>query len=131
MSPVATVPDRAVRGTRPLAEFSGSVPVSGRGVSLRLGSGGEELEIRSPAGELELRILLTPDGPVLRLEAARVEVQAADEFRVNCGEFRVAAERGLHLEAGEAVQIEAERMRVRTQDEIRMNGSFVRLNCPE
>ena len=131
MSAVASVPDRVARGARPLADFSGTAPVSGRGVSLRLGPSGEELEIRSPTGELELRILLTPDGPVLRLEAARVEVQAADEFRVSCGEFRVAAERGLHLEAGEAVQIEAERMRVRTQDEIRMNGSFVRLNCPE
>ncbi len=133
MPPVAEVlaADRAARNPRPLAEFSGTAPVSGRNVSLRLGAGGEEFEIRSPAGELELRILLTPEGPVLRLEAARIEMQAAEEFHVACGEFQVAAERGLQLQAGEAVQIEADRMRVRTQDDIRLNGSFVRLNCPE
>lgn len=133
MPPVAAAPtaDRAARNPRPLAEFSGAAPVSGRNVSLRLGAEGEEFEIRSPAGELELRILLTPEGPVLRLEAARIEMQAAEEFHVACGEFHVAAERGLHLQAGEEVQIEADRMRVRTQDDIRLNGSFVRLNCPE
>ncbi|MFO0896002.1 MAG: hypothetical protein U0836_01120 [Pirellulales bacterium] len=132
MPPLAELAaDRAARNSRSLADVRGVGPVSGRNVSLRLGPDGEEFEIRSPAGELELRILLTPEGPVLRLEAARIEVQAAEKFRVDCGEFHVAAERGLHLQADETVQIEADRMRVRTQDDIRLNGSFVRLNCPE
>lgn len=112
-------------------EFSAVAPESDRRVTLQLGADGEELEIRSPEGVLELRVLLTPTGPVLRLEAARIEVQAAEEFRVACGEFHVAAERGLRLQAGEDVQIAGERMQVRTRDDIRMNGSFVRLNCPE
>jgi hypothetical protein len=112
-------------------EFSAIAPESGRRVTLLLGMDGEELEICSPEGALELRVLLTPTGPVLRLEAARIEVQAPEEFRVACGEFHVAAERRLRLQAGEDVQIAAERMQVRTRDDIRMNGSFVRLNCPE
>src|SRR4051812_14233039 len=63
---------------------------SGRTLVLRIGSAGEDIEIRSAVGELDLRITLTDAGPVVSLRGARVEVDTAD-VAVRCRDFDVQA----------------------------------------
>ncbi len=81
---------------------------SGRSVVVRLAGGAEELEIRSPQGAVEVRILLTDSGPVVRLSGARLELDAAETVAVSCRRFEVRAE-----------------------GDICLDGAMIRLNSPE
>jgi hypothetical protein len=81
---------------------------SGRSVIVRLADGTEELEIRSPRGDVEVRIVLTEAGPVVRLSGARLELEAAETVAVRCRRFEVRAE-----------------------GDICLDGATVRLNSPE
>ena len=95
---------------------------SGRSVAVRATPGDEELVVRSPDGAVEVQILLTPAGAVVRVGAARLEV-AAGEVAVDCNRFDVRAADGVSVTAGE--------FRVKTEQSIHLNGETVRLNCTE
>jgi hypothetical protein len=51
---------------------------SGRRLVIRETDGGEDVEIHAPNGDLEVVITITPDGPVVRLSGARLELEATD-----------------------------------------------------
>lgn len=71
------------------------------------------VEIRAASGQVEVRIKLTADGPVLQMEAARLE-----------------------LKASEAVAIESKRLEITTTEEVkvdakgdvRITGAMIYLN---
>jgi hypothetical protein len=93
---------------------------SGRTLVLRIGSAGEDIEIRSAGGDLDLRITLTDAGPVVALRSARVEVDTADvAFR--CRDFDV--------QASGTARFAADELRAETKRDIHLNGAFIRLNC--
>lgn len=104
---------------------------SGRSVVLRVGSAGEELEIRSPRGDLEVSIVLTDAGPVIRLGGARLELTAMDTVAVNCGRLEVNASEEVKVGSPGKLEMTGEEVRVRTQGDIHLNGDFIRLNCLE
>lgn len=93
---------------------------SGRSLVLRVGSAGEEVEIRSAAGDVDLRITLTDAGPVVSLRGARLEIDSLD-LAVRC--------RDLDVQATGEVSLEADELRAETRRDIHLNGAFVRLNC--
>jgi len=97
--------------TRPSRE---QVLPSGRTVRVRASSSSEELEVRSPAGEVEVRILLTAAGPVVRIRSARLELEAAEDVSVRCRRFEVQA---------------SDEVRLRAEGDVHVNGEVVRLNC--
>ncbi len=101
---------------------------SGRSLMMRAGSEGEELEIRSPLGELELRITLTAAGPVVSLCAARLEL-LAPAVDIRCDTFQVHATSNISLESDGEVRVHADELRAVTEQDIHLNGAFVRINC--
>jgi hypothetical protein len=96
---------------------------SGRSVVVRTGVGREELEVRSPAGEVEVVIVLTDDGPIVRLAGARLELDAVDTIALRCRNLEVAAD--------ETVAVTGQEMNVRTRGDICLDGDYIRLNCAE
>lgn len=79
------------------------------------------LEIRGPAGDVELRLDLTPQGPRLRVCGIRLELTATEAITMRCGVFELEAERGatiaaprgdVTLDAGDDVVIVGERVRL-------------------
>jgi hypothetical protein len=104
---------------------------SGRSVLLRVGEGGEELEVRSPDGAVELTVLLTAGGPVVRLRGARLELEALDAVALRCRRLEVATAEGTHLHSGGEVRITGQEMRVRTQGDVHVDGDVIRLNCEQ
>jgi hypothetical protein len=101
---------------------------SGRSLVLRIDGAGEEIEIRSARGELDLRITLTDAGPVVSLRGARLEVESPDvAFR--CRTFDVQATEALTLASEREVRVVADEVRMETQRDIHLNGAFIRLNC--
>jgi hypothetical protein len=93
---------------------------SGRSLTVQVADGQEHLTVRSPDGAVEVQIVLTPAGAVVRLAAAKLEVAASD-VAVKCDTFAVEATGGVKIDAGE--------FRVKTDQSIHLNGETVRLNC--
>jgi phage gp45-like len=95
---------------------------SGRSVVVKLNEGREELEIRAPDGAVEVQIVLTESGPVVRLHGARLELAATETVAVDCKRFEV--------HTSEATKLESDgELRVKTADDVHINGKFIRLNC--
>lgn len=101
------------------------------GACLRVRQGG------GPA-QLELTILLTSDGPVLRAHASALEIESDNELVARCGTFRVEARESIELKAGGTLQASGRRVdveashgsaRVRANDDVQLLGENVLLNC--
>ena len=94
---------------------------SGRCVSLCTSPSLEELQILSPDGALELRVVFGPEGPVVGLRCARLVLSSPDTVSVECRRFQVRAT--------EAVDIAGAEFNAVTSGDIRLNGDRVLLNC--
>ena len=85
-------------------------------------SGTEELvEIRSSSGLVEVRIKLTEAGPVLQMEAVRLQLKATESVEVEARSFHVRTEESIRLETKGTADLEAE-------GEIHINGEKIWLN---
>ena len=104
---------------------------SGRSIIARVGDEGEAIEIRSPEGEMELRITLTDEGPVLSLHGARLELVSPETVAVRCKRFEVETE-SVSLRATGDIEIQGEaEFRTRTVGSTWIDGDYVNLNCRE
>jgi hypothetical protein len=105
---------------------------SGRTVVLKVDGPNEELEIRSPEGQVELRIALTEQGPVLTLRGLRLELDAADTVAVNCRQFSLRTTEGVVLDAAGDVSLRSgKEIRLRSDGETFIDGKLLKLNCLE
>jgi hypothetical protein len=102
---------------------------SGRSVVVKVTGAGEELQVRSPDGAVEVRITLGPGGPVVHLSGARLELEAADAVALRCRRLEVNAEESVALKSAGDLQLSGQEMRVQTTGDIHMNGAVIRLNC--
>jgi len=128
---------------------------SGRRIEVESrGDGTDLVTIRGVGDEVELRVTLTADGPVLHFQAARMALESAGRIAVECDEFDVRARTSIrqHSEGdleqralGDAslrvrgdletearcTEIRSRRgdVRVLANDDVRINGERVRLNC--
>ncbi len=85
-------------------------------------AGGEELvEIRSSSGQVEVRIRLTEQGPVLQLESARLELRAAESIDIATRQLTVTTEESITMKSRGEVKVEAE-------GEVDIDGKKIHLN---
>lgn len=99
----------------------------------------DEVTFRDERGGVLLEVTLTPQGPLLRFQAAAVEMDCKGSFKVRCEDFEVHAAGRIVQEAGSDlmqvaggdVSLEARRgdARVKANDDVKLNGERVRLNC--
>lgn len=102
---------------------------SGRTLQLRESAEGDALEVRSAGGELEIRIVLTPDGPMVSLKGAKLVLESSDEVAVRCKRFAVAAEEvALESQGAMAVRSGGD-MHLRAQGHSHIDGETLNLNC--
>ena len=102
---------RALPSGRLLLVFRGSDPAT------------EELELRAPNGDVEVRITCGPSGPQVVVHATRLEVNAPS-LAIRCGEFDLQAEKTVVLRTkGE--------LRLKAEGDVHVNGAVVRLNCTD
>ena len=119
---------------RPVEETDGPpaparILPSGRSVVLKASGGQEELEVQSPSGEVEVRILLTENGAVVSLRGARLELESLDTIALSCRRLEVVTTEGTNLLSAGDVIITGWGMRVQAESDIRMNGGMILLNC--
>jgi phage gp45-like len=98
-------------------------------VIVKIGENQEEMEVRSPSGDVEVQIVLTANGPVVRLRGARLELESPETVAVDCKRFEVHASEKTELRSEGEVRVTGQGMRVQTQGDIHLNGDYIRLNC--
>ncbi len=102
---------------------------SGRSVVLKVADGREELEVRSPSGDLEVTITLTDNGAQVKLSGGRLELASPDTVALNCRRVEINTAEGTDLLSAGDVRILGKEMRVKTEGDIHMNGGIIHLNC--
>ena len=99
-----------------------------RVVFLRAGER-EEVQLRAPEGDVQLRIVLTPEGPVIRLSHASLEIEALDTVRTRCQRFEVDARESVQVHAGQALALHSDKdMHLNATGEIVAVSELIRLN---
>ena len=71
------------------------------------------VEIRNEAGLVEVRIQLTEAGPVLQVEAARMQLKATESVEISSKKVEIKTDEDIEVEA---------------KGEIRINGKMIYLN---
>jgi phage gp45-like len=123
--------------TQTLEETEGTEAEASRDMYLREGrtlsvksEGGEDLvEIRSASGMVEVRIKLTEEGPVLQMEAARLQLKASEAVEIESKRIDIKATESAKIESGGALELAAETdIKVEADGEVRVNGKMIYLN---
>lgn len=86
------------------------------------------VEIRNPAGLLEVRIKLTEEGPVLQLESVRMQLKAAEAVEIASKHVAITASEQVEV-AGRQVAIASdEDVDVDAKGEVHVVGKMIFLN---
>lgn len=87
------------------------------------------VEIRAESGMVELRIRLTEEGPVLQMEAVRMQLKASEAVQIESPKVEIKGSEQLALRGGE-VTVEAEKdVRVEGKEgDVRVIGTKIYLN---
>jgi adhesin HecA-like repeat protein len=105
---------------------------SGRAIQVNDGPEGELLTVRSREGVCVLSVVLTDTGPVLRFEAAALQVVTTHSIDIACQDLRVHAGNKLSLEA-RSLDLQATQggITVRAEDDVAIDGERVLLNSAD
>lgn len=84
--------------------------------------GGDQLvEIRAASGQVEVRIALTDAGPVLRMDAVKLQLHAQEAVEI--------ASKRIDLRASGEIAVAGEAdVKVDAKGEVRINGAMIYLN---
>lgn len=93
----------------------------GRTLSVERSGGDELVEIRSSSGQVEVRIRLTEEGPVLQMESARLQLRASEAVEIESKRVEIRASETVRLESENEIEVDAE-------GEVRVNGKMIYLN---
>jgi len=104
----------------------------GRRLELVAGAAGEQLEIRTERGELEVSIRFDRGGPVVRVHGARLELETVEELKLRCGRFEVESREGAELVTGGNFVVRSRsEIRMKSKEQTFVDGDWVNINCLE
>lgn len=92
--------------------------------------GGEQLvEIKNPSGMLELRIKLTDAGPVLQMEAARLQLKATEAVEIESARVEIKGTEAVAVSSGGKLEVTSEEeTTVESKGDVRVVGKTIWLN---
>lgn len=93
----------------------------GRTLRVSTEAGEDLVEIRSSSGLVEVRIKLTEAGPVLAMEAVKLQLKATESIEVEAKSFHVTTEESIKLETKGEIDVVSE-------EEMRLLGKKIWLN---
>ena len=91
--------------------------------------GGDQLvEIRNESGLVEVRIKLTEEGPVLQMEAVRMQLKAAEQVEIKSARVEINGTEQVSVTGGK-IEVEGEEdVTVDAKGEVRVTGKMIYLN---
>lgn len=92
--------------------------------------GGEQLvEIKNPSGMLELRIKLTDAGPVLQMEAARLQLKATESVEIESARVEIKGTEQVAVTSGGTIEVSSEEeTTVESNGDVKVVGKMIWLN---
>ena len=101
----------------------------GRELRVTADEAADLVEISAASGEIELRLVITDEGPVLKLDGVRLAIRAAESVDVQCKTFTVSASESVEVSSEGQLDIKSEKeLRVTSPDDVRVRGRFIYLN---
>ena len=101
----------------------------GRTLTVSATGSDELVEIRAASGQVEVRIRMTEQGPVLQLEAVRLKLKATEAVEVETRRFAVKAEESIALASeGELALESSGETKVTAEGDVRVVGKTINLN---
>lgn len=99
----------------------------GRRIAVREESNGSLVEVRSPSGQVEVRIMMTEKGPVLQMESVRLQLKAEEAIELESPTVAIKGEE-VRVHGGTvAVESEADTT-ITAEGEVRVRGKMIHLN---
>jgi hypothetical protein len=87
------------------------------------------IEIRGAEGQLELRVKLTPEGPILQMESVRLSLKASEAVSVDCKNFEVRATDSVDIHSDSTMQLSGQAdIRVNANGDVVVTGEKIFLN---
>jgi hypothetical protein len=93
----------------------------GRTLTVAASGTDEIVEVRSSSGQVELRIKLTEEGPVLQLEAVRLQLKASEAVEIESKRVDIKTTESTSITSEGEVDVEA-------KGDVRVNGKMIYLN---
>jgi hypothetical protein len=129
MSRITTIGSELATENESIAELP---LVGGRTLAVICNDAGEEIQLCAPDGEVEVRIVVTENGPVLRMRAARLEVDGAEDVNFSCQRFAVHTTEATHLTTEGQLRLRSdEQVLIRAKEELDLKGRPVRTNVKD
>jgi len=117
----------------------------GRSLVIESEAGAEIVTLHSPSGEVEIEVVVTPEGPRLRLRAVELSLIAQKRVTIDCEDLELRCTRDMKVEVGgdqhevvagsahheaHTTTVEARRgdLTMRANDDARVEGERVLLN---
>lgn len=124
-----------------------TLELSGGG-SLVLSESGERsrIELFDPSGQLTLSVVMTPEGPVLKLGGAGLKLDVEGELSFSADNVKIEGRESVEITSGGEMRTEAAGrsyqharsheivselgdVRLKANDDVRLNGERVMVNC--
>ncbi len=86
------------------------------------------VEIRNASGMLELRIKLTEQGPVLQMEALRLQLKATESVEIESQRVEIKGAERVDVTGGQIKVSGEEDVKVDAKGEVRIVGKMIYLN---
>jgi hypothetical protein len=102
---------------------------SGRQLAIRIDGDREQLVLVGLDGAVELQVVLTEDGPVLRMPSARVELAGADELHLAARRLHLQGEESVKVSSGGTVEVDSVgETNFTAEDDMHLKGKIIYLN---
>lgn len=100
----------------------------GRRLLVKDSASGQLVEIRNESGLLELRIRLTAEGPVLQMEALRLEMRAQEAVQIESPRVEIKGSDKVEVSGGKVAVHGEEELNVDSAGDVRVVGKMIYLN---
>ena len=101
----------------------------GRSLAVSRDGAHQVVEFRAASGQLELRVKLTEEGPVLVLEGVKVQVHTTDSFDIKCRELNIEATESTVIASKGELKIKADgELDIDSPEDVRIRGKVIWLN---
>ena len=102
---------------------------SGRQVAIRIDGEREQLVLVGLDGSVELQVVLTDEGPVLRMPSARVALAGTDELRLTARHLHLQGEESVQVTSGGTVDVDSVgETTITAQEDMHLKGKIIYLN---
>jgi hypothetical protein len=102
---------------------------SGRQLAIRVDGDREQLVLVGLDGAVELQVVLTEDGPVLRMPSARVELAGADELHLAARRLHLQGEESVKVSSGGTVEVDSVgETKFTAEDDMHLKGKIIYIN---